>query len=144
MLLFCRKETNELAAALRAYLAAVIKVIRSMLVRAEHQSSRFGPKREASSSAGLELIKDWQVRIEDEIDFRKKMICELETLKARLDSCSPLNSCLIAIAEQASLNAAQAGLLPANVAMQTQRLTYATAALQKALRRRLVRCHGGG
>ena len=70
--------------------------------------------------------------------FGSRMIRELETLAARLDSCSPLGSCLIALSENAALNAAQAGLLPANLAMETRRLAHATAAYQDTLRRRLL------
>jgi hypothetical protein len=139
MLLFCQKETNALADALREYLTTAIDVLHGMIARAEHQARSLGTKRKASSVAGLELIIDWRERTKDEHDFRMAMIREFESLIARLDSRSPLGPSLIAMTEKASLNVIQAGLLPADLALETRRLTHATAAYQDALRRRLVR-----
>lgn len=139
MLLFCRQETEELADALRAYLAAAIKVLRTMIERAERQARSVGVRGGMSSPAGLGVINDWQMRIEDECDFRKRMIREFEFLAIRLDRRLPLASYLIAIVEEASLNAARAGLLPVNLLVETRRLAHAAAAYQDALRRRLVR-----
>jgi len=139
MLLFCQKEIDALADALRAYLTGAIEVLRGMIARGEHQAWKLGAKRNTSSAAGLELIDDYQGRVKDERNFRMAMIREFESLIKRLDSWSAFGPHLIAMTEKASLNAAQAGLLPADLASETRRLAHTMAALQNALRRRLVR-----
>jgi hypothetical protein len=135
---FCRKEAEELTAALAGYVAAAINVLRSMVARAEEQSRRFGATGAASSPAGLALIQDWQERIKEENSFRMAMIREFESCASRLDHGRSIGRDLVAIHTDVCLNAAQAGLLPANLARETRRLTDTSAAFQAALRKRMI------
>lgn len=138
MLLFCQEESEELAAALRSYAAAATRALRIMIAQAEYQACRFDAKHGGSSAAGLELIKDWRQRIKEENSFRMAMIREFEGCASRLDHGWRIGLDLIAIHVEVCLNAAKAGLLPANLAPETRRLTETSAAYQTALRKRLV------
>jgi hypothetical protein len=133
MLLFCREESEELAAALRSYAAAAARALRIMIARAEEQSRRFGVTGAASSTAGSALIQDWRQRIEVENSIRTGMIREFESCALRLDHGWRICLDLIAIHMEVCLNAGKAGLLPTNLAAETRRLTKASAAYQKRL-----------
>jgi hypothetical protein len=135
---FCRKEAEELTAALAAYVAAAINVLRSMVARAEGQSRQFGAMDAASSPAGFALIQDWQERIKEENSFRMAMIGEFESCASLLDQGWRIGLDLIAMHMDVCLTAAKAGLLPANLAPETRRLTKTSTAYQAALRKRLL------
>ncbi len=135
---FCRKEADDLTAALSGYIAAAISVLRAMIERAEEQSRRFGAVSVASSPAGSALIQDWQQRIEIENSIRTAMIRQFESCALRLDHGWLIGPDLIALYVEVCLNGAKAGLLPANLARETRLLTKASAAYRDALRERLV------
>ena len=135
--LLCRKEADDVAAALSEYVAAAINVLRAMIARAQEQSRRFSV-RGVESSPGLALIQDWQQRIQEENSFRMAMIGQFENCASRLDPGWRIGPDLIALHAEVCLNAAQAGLLPANLARETRRLTKTSAAYRAALRKRLV------
>jgi hypothetical protein len=136
--LLCQPEAGDLAAALSEYVAAAIKVLRTMIARAEAQSHRFDASDAASSPVGLALIQDWRQRIREENSFRMAMIREFENCASRLDHGWRINLDLIAIHVEVCLNAAKAGLLPANTAHEMRRLTSTSAAYQTALHKRLI------
>ncbi|MGH6944800.1 MAG: hypothetical protein ACREH6_11345 [Geminicoccaceae bacterium] len=135
---FCRTEADELAAALAGYIAAAINVLRAMIVRADEQSRRFGATSAASSPAGLVLIQDWQQRIKEENSFRMAMVRKFESCASPLDHGWRIGLDLIALHVEVCLNAARAGLLPANLARETRRLTKTSSAYRAALRKRLI------
>ena len=137
-LLLCRKQADDLAAALAAYVAAAINVLWAMIARAEEQSDRFGAMGVASSTAGSALIRDWQQRIKDENSFRMAMFREFESCASRLDHGWRIGLDLIAMHREVCLNAAKVGLLPTDLAPEMRRLTETSAAYQTALRKRLV------
>lgn len=83
--LLCRKEADDLAAALAGYVAAAIDVLRAMIARADEHSRRFGATGAASGTAGLALIQDWQQRSDEENSYRMAMIREFEGCASRLD-----------------------------------------------------------
>jgi hypothetical protein len=137
--LLCRKEADELAAALTGYAAAAISVLRAMIARAEEQSDRFGAMGGvASGTAWSALFRDWQQRIEVENSMRKAMIRQFESCASRLDHGWRIGLDFIALHVEVCLTAAKAGLLPANLAPETRRLAETSAAYRDALRRRLV------
>jgi hypothetical protein len=68
--LLCRKEADDLAAALAGYVAGAINVLRAMIARADEQSRRFGAMGLGPSTVGAELIQDWQQRIKEENSIR--------------------------------------------------------------------------
>ena len=69
---------------------------------------------------------------------RMAMVREFESCASRLDHGWRINLDLIEIHVEVCRNAARAGLLPANLAPETRRLTETSAAYQTALRKRLV------
>ena len=77
------------------------------------------------------------MRIKEENSFRMAMIREFESCASRLDHGWRIGLDLIAIHVEVCLSAAKAGLLPANLAPETPRLTETSAAYQIALRKRL-------
>jgi hypothetical protein len=109
-----------------------------MIARAEDQSRRFGALSVGAGAAGSALIQDWQQRIEVENSFRMAMIREFESCASRLDHGWRIGLDLIAIHMEVCLTAAKAGLLPANLARETRRLTATSAGYQTALRKRLL------
>jgi hypothetical protein len=135
--LLCRPEADDLIAALSAYVAAAINVLQAMVARADKQSRRFGAMG-LGSGAGSALIQDWQQRIAEENSFRMAMIRDFESCASRLDHGWRIGPDLIAMHVEVCLNAAKAGLLPANLACETRRLTETSAAYQTALRKRLL------
>jgi hypothetical protein len=136
--LLCRTEADDLAAALAEYVAVAISVLRAMIALAETQSRRFGVMGVASGTAGSALLRDWQQRIEVENSIRTAMIREFESRASRLDHGWGIGLDLIALHVEVCLTAAKAGLLPANLAPETRRLTKTSEAYQSALRKRLV------
>jgi hypothetical protein len=136
--LLCRKEADELAGALAGYVARAINVLRAMIARANEQSRRFGAMGLGPSTVGRELLRDWQQRIEVENSMRTAMIRQFESCAARLDHGWRIGLDLIALHVEVCLTAAKAGLLPANLARETRRLTKTSAAYQTALRKRLL------
>jgi hypothetical protein len=134
----CKPEADDLAAALSGYVAAAIEVLRTMIARAEEQSRRFGARSAASSPTGLVLIQDWRQRIDEENSIRAAMIREFEKCASRLGHGWRINLDLIEMHVEVCRNAAKAGLLPANLAPETRRLTETSAAYQAALRKRLI------
>jgi hypothetical protein len=136
--LLCRKEADHLAAALAGYVAAAINVLRAMIARANEQSRRFSAMGLGPSTVGAQLIQDWQQRIKEENSIRTAMIREFESCASQLDQGWLIGPDLIALYVEVCLNAAKAGLLPANLAPETRRLTKTSAAYRDALRKRLV------
>ena len=84
------------------------------------------------------MIQDWRQRISEENSIRMAMVREFESCASRLDHGWRINLDLIEIHVEVCRNAARAGLLPANLAPETRRLTDTSAAYQTALRKRLV------
>ena len=66
------------------------------------------------------------------------MIREFESYASQLDHGWRIGPDLIALYVEVCLTAAKAGLLPANLAPETRRLTETSAAYRDALRKRLL------
>jgi hypothetical protein len=79
-----------------------------------------------------------QQRIEVENSIRTAMIREFESYASRLDHGWRIGLDLIGLHVQVCLTAAKAGLIPANLARETRRLTETSAEYRDALRKRLV------
>lgn len=135
--LFCQYEAAELVQALGDYGAAAILQICRMIERADRQARRLDKLSKLATPVGLELLRQWQERIEEENAFRRQMIREFQHCASRLDR-PRAGSELLSMSGRLCVIAAQVGLLPSNLAPQNRRLLSASEALRKAMHERLL------